>query len=91
MSGFEPGFALPGGHVTLPVNWDVLTDQILLLINTPVFSNFLSKLDIHGAAEAELATGPLDPAFVGLVMHYAYALNMPFDYASNPVQVEIVQ
>ncbi|MHC4942696.1 MAG: right-handed parallel beta-helix repeat-containing protein [Planctomycetota bacterium] len=91
MSGFEPGFALPGGHVTLPVNWDVLTDQILPLINTPVFSNFLSKLDIHGAAEAELATGPLDPAFVGLVMHYAYALNMPFDYASNPVQVEIVQ
>jgi hypothetical protein len=81
---------LPGGLATLPVNWDAFTDQMLILLNTPIFSNFMAKLDIHGASEAELWIFPIDPGFVGLEMTYAYALDMPFDYASNPVQVEIV-
>jgi hypothetical protein len=37
-----------------------------------------------------LTVGPLPPVAVGITMHFAYALNGPWDFASNPVGVEIV-
>ena len=33
-SGTELGFPLPGGYVTLPLNWDALTNAVLQNLNT---------------------------------------------------------
>jgi len=89
-SGYEPGFDLPGGHATLPVNWDAWTDEILALINTPFFPYFMGTTSLEGYAEAKIDVGPIDPGGVGAVLHFAYALNEPFDFASTPVRVDIV-
>jgi hypothetical protein len=90
LSGTLPGYPLPGGFVELPLNWDAFTDLSLLLTNTPVFMNFLGKLDNDGRAEAVLNAPPIPPGYAGLKMSYAYVLNNPFDFASNPVTIEIV-
>ncbi|MHC4945048.1 MAG: FG-GAP repeat domain-containing protein [Planctomycetota bacterium] len=89
LSGTSPGTPLPGGLATLPLNWDVLTDIVLLMINSPVFSNFLGTLDAAGTAFARLNAPPV-PGLAGFTMHYAYCLNNPFDFVSNPVAIEVV-
>jgi hypothetical protein len=91
VSGTEPGFALPGGMATLPLNWDAFTDVVLLLLNTPVFSDFLGVLDGNAQAAAQLYSGQLPPGYVGTILYFAYCLNGPFDFASNPVEIEIVE
>jgi len=90
VTGAQPGFPLPGGAATLCLEWDVFTDIVLLLLNTPVFHNFLGSLDSSGQAAAQLNTGPLDPSFAGTNLYFAYCLNAPFDFASNPREIEIV-
>ncbi|MHC4942075.1 MAG: FG-GAP repeat domain-containing protein [Planctomycetota bacterium] len=90
VSGTSPGYPLPGGMVTLPLNWDAFTGVVLALLNTSIFSNFLSTLDASGESSAQINSGPLPPGYVGVVMHYAYALNNPFNFVSNPLSVEIV-
>lgn len=89
VSGIEPGLALPGGHVTLPLNWDVFTDIVISLWNTPLFANFAGMLNSDGKASAQLYAPPL-VGYAGLRMHYAYALNKPYDYVSNAATVDIV-
>jgi len=90
ITGTSPGTPLPGGAALLPLNWDAFTDLVLLLLNTPVFQNFLSTLDGSGKAQAAFNTfGPV-PGAAGLTLSFAYALNNPWDYASNAVNVEIV-
>jgi len=88
ITGSSPGYPLPGGEV-LPINWDIFTDIVWLLLNTPTFSNFMGSLDLSGNATATLSTGPLTGAS-GLVMPYAYALNNPFDFVSNPLTIEFI-
>jgi len=88
ITGSSPGYPLPGGEV-LPINWDIFTDIVWLLLNTPTFSNFMGSLDLSGNATATLSTGPLTGAS-GLVMTYAYALNNPFDFVSNPLTIEFI-
>lgn len=88
-TGTSPGTLLPGGLVTLPLNWDPLTDLVLSLANTSIFTNFFGTLDNSGQATAYLNAPPL-PGHAGVVMYYAYCLYKPFDFASNPVQIEIV-
>jgi hypothetical protein len=90
VSGTEPGYPLPGGQVTLPLNFDVLTYTILGLLNTALFDNFLGTLDSFGAAEAQLDSPPLPTGYVGVKIHFAYCLNDPYDFVSNPLDVEIV-
>jgi hypothetical protein len=89
VSGTDPGTPLPGGLVAIPLSWDFFTEFVISLINTSVFSNFLSTLDALGTATAQLSAPPV-PGFAGVTMHYAYALNNPWDFASNPVAIEIV-
>jgi hypothetical protein len=89
VTGTEPGVPLPGGMATLPLNWDVFTDFVASLINTVVFSNFMGTLDGSGTATAQLNAPPV-PGFAGVTMHYAYGLNNPWDFVSNPIPVEIV-
>lgn len=89
VTGTAPGTPLPGGFAVLPLNWDAFTDLALLLANSPVFSGFMGKLDTGGGATATLNVPPL-AGYAGTVMYYAYCINNPFDFASNPVEIEIV-
>ncbi|MHC4944459.1 MAG: hypothetical protein ACYTG7_15695 [Planctomycetota bacterium] len=92
MSGTYPGTPLPGGLVTLPLNWDAFTDTVISLINTPVFESFMGFLTWGSSSGwAELDTqGPLPPGYVGTKVYFAYCLYNPFDFVSNAVEIEIV-
>jgi len=90
VSGTEPGYVLPGGDATLPINWDAFTDYFVLpLINTAIFSNFMGTLDGTGQSTAQFNALPL-PGYAGMKMYYAYCLGYPWEFASNPVEIEIV-
>ncbi|MFH2000261.1 MAG: S8 family serine peptidase [Planctomycetota bacterium] len=87
LSGTSPGFALPGG-ATLPLNWDALTDLILLCLGTPICQNFLGNLDGNGEAVATFDTlGPLDASLIGNTVNFAFMLGSPFNFVSNPIPV----
>ena len=88
--GTAPGIPLPGGEKTVPLNQDFFTDFVFMLINTPVFSNFLGKLDADGTAKATFDTIKPIGGGIGLELHFAYALNNPWDFVSNPAAIEIV-
>jgi len=90
VSGTSPGTPLPGGMATLPLNWDLLTNLTIGLINTPVFYNFMGSLDIFGLATAQFNTlGSFSGGGI-TDLYFAYCLAGPFDYASNPVRISIV-
>lgn len=90
LTGTSPGTLLPGGYATLPINWDDFTEYVVLPnLNTPLFMNFLGTLDGNGQALAQLNAPPV-PGFAGIIMHYAYCCNNPFDFVSNPLKIEIV-
>ena len=53
--------------------------------------NFMGILDPAGDGAAIFNTlGPMPPGLAGMTMSFAYALNKPWDFVSNPVNVEIV-
>jgi len=89
ISGTSPGLTLPGGMVMLPINWDVFTDIVVSLPNSPYFKNFLGTFDPNGYAYPQLNMGAL-PGMAGLTMYFAYCVNNPFDLASNSVSINIV-
>jgi hypothetical protein len=90
-SGTDPGIPLPGGEATLPVNWDPFTEFVVALLNTPVFLNFLGTLDGEGKATAQINTGgPLNPQFAGITLYFAFCLDYPWEFVSNPLAIEIV-
>lgn len=89
ITGTSPGTVLPGGEV-LPLNWDLFTNVVIGLVNSPFFANFYGTLDGTGSASAQFDTfGPLDPSVVGLTFSFAYTLMSPFDMVSNPVDVPV--
>ncbi len=89
VSDTKPGTTLPGGEV-LPLNYDAITLQTILMANTASFGNFFGTLDGTGGATATLDTlGALDPALAGITVSFAYALLRPFDFVSNAVAVDI--
>jgi len=96
VTGTSPGTPLPGGLVVLPLNWDVFTNIVFALANTPVFSNFHGVLDANGTATAKLdATGLIPPAAIGAHLYFAYlvytpGLLVPYDFVSNSVDIEVV-
>lgn len=90
ISGAYPGTMLPGGTV-IPLNRDALTDIILANLNGPLFQNFLGNLDGEGKATATLnIPGPVDPSHAGKKVTFAFTLTGGFDFASNPMFIEIV-
>ncbi|MEW6742307.1 MAG: right-handed parallel beta-helix repeat-containing protein, partial [Planctomycetota bacterium] len=90
MSGTEPGTDLPGGQATLPLNFDILTRIGISLINTPIFWGFLGTLNDNGLASATFDTlGPLSDFLLDETLSFAFALGDPWDYASNPVSIQI--
>jgi hypothetical protein len=90
VTGTSPGFPLPGGTTTLCLNWDVLTETVVNRLNTPVFQNFLGSLDASSQAAAQMNAPPLDSSLVGIKLYFAFCLIDPFDFASNPREIEIV-
>jgi len=90
LSGTDPGTPLPGGLVTLPLNRDGLTQFVLNNITGPWFTGFQGTLDAAGSATAQLDTlGSLPPSFAGATIHFAAATSYPWDFASNPIAVEV--
>lgn len=89
VTGIEPGFNLPGGFATLPLNWDVFTDLVLSLLNTVVFQNFLGSLNGSGDGGATINAPSLPVSAVGVNLYFAYCLNAPYDFASNAISIKI--
>jgi len=88
VTGAAPGFPLPGGQVSMPLNWDVFTDLVLAFLNTSLFNNYMGKLDSNGLGSAQFNAPPTSQAAVGLVLFHAYCLSNPFNFVSNPIQIE---
>jgi len=90
LSGTAPGMPLPGGQVTLPVNWDIFTQVVFSMINTPAFADFMGVLDANGTAVATFDTISAVPDLAGLNLYFAFGLNAPWDFVSNGAAIEIV-
>lgn len=86
MSGTSPGFPLPGQNVVMPLNWDLFLVNMITWINTPMFANFSGILDSQGLGGAVLTAGPTS-GFIGQKLYFAYLLDNPFDFVSNPVTI----
>ena len=89
-TGTEPGTLLPQGNITLPLDWDLLTDFIWVYKNSSLFQGFLGTLDADGKGFAQVNIGPLPPECVGIIVYFAFTCNKPFNLASHPVQLEVV-
>jgi len=92
VSGSSPGTAFPGGLITLPFNWDMFTNIVILFVNQPMFQNFMGQLDVGEKSSATLKL-PTVNGLAGIDMLFAYGLvdsNGAWDYASNAVMVKIV-
>jgi len=90
MTGNAPGLALPGGKAVLPINWDAFTSFVFNHMNSSLFTNFLGTLDASGSGWALFDPQGALAGLVGFTMSFGYAINNPWDFASNPVNVEIV-
>lgn len=91
LHGTLPGTHLPGGQAVLPVNIDFFSYLAWSLVNTSVFQNFRGRLDENGMATAVFDTqAPVKDA-AGIVVSFACALDTPWDFASNGVNIEIVE
>jgi len=88
VTGTSPGLPLPGGLVTLPINWDLFTNLTIDFANTTIFTNSIGSLDSSGQATA-IFNFPAYPSASGLIIHFAYCMRNPFDFASNAVQIDI--
>jgi len=89
ITGTSPGTPLPKGMATLPLNIDIFTNIVFQYMNTPIFDKFLGTLDAQGMATATLDV-PIATGAAGLKMHFAFALNKPWNFASTTAYVEIV-
>jgi len=89
-SGSNPGYSLPGGLV-IPINYDSFTRTVLNKINSPTFQNFRAYLDSNGEGVATLnSQGPIDPAYVGSTLTFAFTLTNTYDFVSSPVSIPIL-
>lgn len=90
LSGTSPGTPLPGGAVTLPLQWDPLTDLIVANINSPMFDGFYGTLSNQGTGRASFATlGGLPTQAIGLTLNFAAALMGPWNFVTNPLTLQI--
>ena len=80
------------GPAALPLNWDSCTSAMIEHLNSPCCWNFMNVLDGYGGSVAQLnVTGPMPADLVNEVLSFAYALYYPWDFASVPVDIEIVE
>ena len=61
----------------------------MMLLGSSVFSGFWGALDAQGEAKARLNSPPV-PGVAGVILHFAYCCDKPFDVVSNPVAIEVI-
>lgn len=88
-SGTEPGTPLPGGLITLPLNVDVFTRRLIRERGLSWGTDFFGTLDSDGTGRAILEIPPA-PGLGGMAFDFALVMNNPYDFASNPVAIQIV-
>jgi hypothetical protein len=90
-TGSTPGF--PFGGVTVPINYDPLTELVLMYIwAAPVFTGFTGNLDPSGRASAALALpAGSDPALLGVELTLAGLTLVPAVAATTPVEILLVR
>jgi hypothetical protein len=89
-AGTEPGYTLPGGSV-LPLN---LNDSLFRYFENPhvfhpVFGGFRGTLDSSGRAAETMVVNSV-PIMAGTILHFAWTTEVPYDFQSNVIPVEIV-
>lgn len=89
VTGTNIGIPLPGGQATLPLNWDIFTNLMIGVINTPLLQAFYGQLNANGESTAVLTMTPMT-GIAGISMYFAYGIENPWDFASNPTQIIIV-
>lgn len=86
LSGSSPGSNVFGLQV--PVNFDLMTQVALGLVNTPMFPGFYGSLDAQGMADATLRLPPgLGVVVRGADLVLAAVLADRFDFATRAVKV----
>jgi|GEM_PF-3210048 len=89
LSGTTPGFNFGSAHI--PLNMDAVFNFIRTHWNSAMLANFQATLDASGRAVATLNTmGPLNPAYAGKTLNFAWIAMNPVDYASNPSPLKFV-
>jgi len=89
LSGVSPGMNVNGLFV--PMTWDWVSAFIYNNLNLPIFQDFQGVLDGQGRAAADLPLyAPGLVPHVGQSLTFVYALTNPVDFASTPVDVEIL-
>ena len=89
MGGKTPGLTLPNG-VHIPLNPSVYLDYTVANPNTFPLANSLGFLDGNGHTASTFTLPHVPAAAVGLVLHHAYVLLQPVNFASNAVEVTLV-
>jgi hypothetical protein len=89
LSGTTPGTDFYFENV--PINYDLFTLATIYEANGPIFPGFTGNLDASGAATAQLVSGPLPPALIGVQMDFAALVRVAggVRWGSAPTRVEI--
>jgi|GEM_PF-801189 len=91
LSGTVPGVYLPGGGGVLRLRWDSISAYIYSHLNNPMFVNFSGLLDTKGRGFALFNTnGKIHPTYAGQTLSFAMTLLDPYEYTSNPINVELL-
>jgi hypothetical protein len=86
-SGTAPG--MPLGSVTVPLQFDAVTNLGFQFLNSPFFAGFGGLLDAQGKAAASFNSPPLGaPSLAGISLSFAAFTLGPIDFASNAVTVQ---
>lgn len=92
-SGTAPGTPMPDGKSVLPINWDQFTN-VVANVNYPdsvIFMHFFGHLDSKGEAKAKFNTNGHIHGTLGYTVSFAFPLQgIPWDFVSNPINVEII-
>ncbi|MFH2003052.1 MAG: hypothetical protein ABIK28_25520, partial [Planctomycetota bacterium] len=89
ITGNAPGILVPDGAV-IPVNPDLYSYYILSFLNTAMFINFMGKLMPDGYGVAIYDTlGPLPMAILPYDFTFTCTMMNPYDFVTNPVNIDI--
>jgi hypothetical protein len=88
-AGTTPGITL-GSGVHIPLNMSAYLSFTATRPNTPLLSNSVGDLDGFGKASATFNLPHVPASVAGLVLHHAFVLFQPINFASNAVEVTLV-
>jgi len=89
MAGTTPGLTLPNG-THIPLNPSAYFSFTLANPNVLPLTHSLGFLDANGHTTSSFTLPHVPPVAAGLVLHHAYVLLQPVNFASNAVEVTLV-